>query len=140
MATRKKKKPLLLVQKIMITIISFLFTIVILLCISSIFLNPEARVKSKISKLASNYYESYIYENLKNSDKVKDFEKTIENYKDYGFSNITLRQLIYFDDNTETINFLKKYCDENKTYVKIYPEPPYSKTSYHIDYHYACEF
>ena len=65
MATRKKKKPLLLVQKIMITIISFLFTIVILFCISLIFLNPEARVKCKITKLASIYYESDIYENLK---------------------------------------------------------------------------
>ena len=142
MTKRKKssKKRLSGIQKTILAIIVSLSVLIIGLVISSIFLNPEAITKRKISALASEYYENYLYENLKNSDQVPDFEKAIEGYKDYGFAHVYLRQLIYYDNNEETIRFLKKYCDENKTAAKIYPEPPYTKKSYRIDYTYSCDF
>ena len=80
MTNRKKtsKKRLSAIQKTILTIIISLSILIISLVISAFFLNPEARVKSKISALTSEYYENYLYENLKNSDQVPDFEKVIE--------------------------------------------------------------
>ena len=81
MTNRKKpsKKRLSAIQKTILTIIVSLSILIIGLAISIFFLNPEARVKSKISALASEYYENFLYENLKNSDQVADFEKTSKN-------------------------------------------------------------
>lgn len=140
MATKKSQKSFTKIQKIILSIIGFLFVLITILCISIFFLNPETRIKNKIAELTAKYYETYLYENLKNSDQVPNFEEAIERYKDYGFAHVYLRQLIYYDNNPETINFLKKHCDENKTSAKIYPEPPYSKTSYRVDYTYSCNW
>ena len=111
MTNRKKtsKKRLSAIQKTILAIIISLFILIIGLVIATFFLNPEAIVKNKISALTSEYYENYLYENLKNSDQVPDFKKAIEGYKDYGFTHVYLRQLIYYKNDPETIEFLKKY-------------------------------
>jgi hypothetical protein len=136
-----KKKKLTNIQKIIIFIISFLFVLVVCYLIYAYTHTPENMAKSKIENLASNYYENFLYQNIIESGE-KDPARVLESYKDTGLSIVYLRQLLIHKetDDTELMNFLTEQCDENKTSVKYYPEPPYTKTSYRIEYNYSCEF
>lgn len=137
---KNKKTSLSIAQKTIVLVIGLLFILIAVLSISLFFLNTESRVKNTISSIATDYYENYIYENIINSEKVEEFDKIMENYEHFGFSAIYLRQLLYYNNNPETIDFIKQYCDENKTSVKFYPNPPYSRTSYRAEYTYFCNF
>ena len=133
------------IQKIILSIIFAVIIIVAITLIVAIFLKPENLVKSKISSLASDYYENYFYENLINSEKynqINNLDEIMGKYQQSGLSSLTLRQLLLYDNqkNSDVAPFLKKYCNEENTYVKFYPEPPYSKTSYRTEYTYSCNF
>ncbi len=139
-ATRTKT----LAQKTMFCVIALSIVIVIIASILPFFFNTEKNTKAKIEELASDYYENYFYETLINSEKFQeneDLDSAMEKYKTYGFSIVTLRQLLLrkSQENTEYSN-ISQYCDENATFVRFYPESPYSKTSYHADYTYSCAF
>ncbi len=132
-------------QKTILLIIFIAFFIVFIALLCAFFLKPEKIVKSKIDTIASDYYENYFYEKLITSEKYtesKDLDDILGRYKDNGLATLNLRQLLLYDNqkNAEFAPYLKKYCDEENTYIKFYPEPPYSRTSYHIDYTYSCNF
>ncbi len=138
-----KKHKLSPIQKIIIVIIVSVMAITIGFAIASFFLQPENLTKAKISNLATDYYENYLYENLINSEKFSgNIDATMSEYKDRGLSTITLRQLLLHDQskNASLANEIKNYCDEEKTTIKFYPDAPYSRGSYHVDYHYVCNF
>ncbi len=137
----RKNKKFTPVQKTTLFIILFLFIIVIGYLIFAITHTPENLTKSKIEKLASEYYENYLFEQFTKSNSEKPSE-ILEEYKTIGLSIVYLRQLLLYKNQSdaETVNYLTKHCDENKTSVKFYPEPPYNKTSYHTDYSYSCDF
>lgn len=109
----------------------------------SYFFNPEQLTKSRITDLASDYYENYLYEQLINSENFSgDLDATMSRYNSNGFNPVTLRQLI-LHDQTATANIadsLRDNCDEELTTVTFYPDPPYARNNYHIDYHYVCNF
>ncbi|MBR3172484.1 hypothetical protein IKF21_01010 [Candidatus Saccharibacteria bacterium] len=121
-----------------------IMTVVVIGTVACIFIfNPEQQVKSKLSSLAQHYYEDYFYTNLENSDQFSgDAEKALQKYEDKGLPPVTLRQLILANKASDSSDatFLSKHCDNGATSVKFYPEVPYTRTSYHVEYAYSCNF
>lgn len=128
--------------KIILAIIvaAALAAIIAIVCL--FLLRPEHQAKLQISALASDYYENFFYETMFESDNFSgDPAKALQKYESSGLESVTLRQLLLIDQsNTDTSDYLLKYCDENATSVKFFPESPYSRTAYHTDYTYSCNF
>ena len=132
-------------QKFALTVIGVSIFIVALTILSSILFSPERVTKNQISQLASEYYENYFYAKLITANPsitTKELEEILGKYQTSGLAAIPLRQLLLYDNqkNAASAPKLEKYCDTNNTYMKFYPEPPYSKTSYHTEYFYSCNF
>ena len=138
------KKHHFTIPQIIIFIIITAAMIAVIVSVVCIFLfKPENTVKAKISELSSDYYENYLYQSLDpNSLSSEEFSKSMQKYEKTGLTITTLRQILLYDHkkNAKDAPFLKKYCDEDSTYIKYYPEYPYSKTSYRTEYTYSCEF
>lgn len=137
--------PTTFAKKLILAIIFLVFLVVIGATISSFFLTTEAQVNSQISHLATDYYENYFYPSLINSDKFQslpDQTSVLDNYHTHGLSSIPLDTLLLYDNqkNASYSDFLSEYCDTGATTVTIYPDPPYEKSSYHIEYHYSCDY
>ena len=139
----KHKKTLSGVQKTIIIVISLAIIVTLAAVVISFFLQPERLTKSRIESLASDYYENYLYENFINSDKFfGDLESAMSRYTETGLTSITLRQLI-LHDQTKTASIadsLKANCDIERTTIKFFPESPFSRKDYRVDYHYVCNF
>lgn len=139
----KNKPKLTIIQKIMISTIVILLIAATVMVVFTLTHRPEDEIKNLISKLSSNYYENYLYANFSQTASFKENPDTImQKYEKYGFSSITLGQLLLYDNkkNQEHTDFLKSHCDINKTTIKFYPESPYQKNNYHVDYTYSCDF
>lgn len=131
------------IQRLIIGIIVCAIIVVLAALVCSFVFKPENTVKSKIDNLASDYYENFFYERIVESNNSDDaVKKVVSEYKDTGLTPVSLRQLILHDTqkNYEIGKYLKNYCDENNTVAKFYPEEPFDKTSYRIEYTYSCEF
>lgn len=113
--------------------------------LTPIFINTQNSVHSSIESLAKDYYENYLYENLNAAKTTSDpatFEETMQKYQEYGFGTVRLRQILQYSkqkNSTPPVN-VADYCDENKTIIKFYPEPPYDRTTYRMDFTYSCNF
>ncbi|MBR2795489.1 hypothetical protein IKE13_00305 [Candidatus Saccharibacteria bacterium] len=130
-------------QIVVLIVIVLSMVAVIAAAICTVFLKPENTVKDKISELSADYYENYLYEKFDFSNlSPEDYLDFMQKYEKTGLTATTLRQLLLYDHqkNAEFAPLLKKYCDEDTTYIKYYPEHPYSKTSYRVEYTYSCEF
>ena len=138
---KTKKRKLSLVQKIIVCVIAIIFVLIFFFLIFSLINNPERSVKSKIDNLARDYYENFLYEQITHTNNQTP-AKALEEYKSVGLSIVYLRQLLYNknQNDEETIKYLTNYCDENDTIIKYYPEPPYQKDSYRVEYSYSCDF
>ena len=128
-----------------LAIIVITMLLVTLSALLKLFSNPERIVKQKIEAITTDYYENYFYPQLTAENEIQNstnLAKNMERYTTVGFSIVTLRQLLLLDGMryAEATDILTTYCDENKTYIQIFPEPPFEKTNYHVDYHYSCEF
>ena len=122
-------------QKIIIAIIVIVMLIVTIATILFFALKDNSVVKSKIEYLAKDYYENYLYEKYTTPG-----AEGLEKYEKAGLSSTPLRQIIYHGEaSDDDIAQISNACDENRTYIKYYPEPPYTKTSYRIEYTYVCE-
>ena len=129
-------------RKFLIVLIPCIAIILAIAIACTFIFNPERQAKSELEALARNYYENIIYQNMLNSDNFSgDPAKTLEEYTDKGLSLVKLRQLILLneDSNINTSHVLE-YCDKEQTLVKYYPEPPFEKTSYRIEFDYSCNF
>lgn len=127
-------------KRAVLTVIALAMLTVILTVLLSILSSPEHVVKTKISEITTDYYENYFYPHLTESDTPLD--ETMSHYTEVGFSRVSLRQLLLFDSEryAGAASTITAYCDENETFIQIYPEPPFSSSDYRIDYHYACIF
>lgn len=144
MNKRTKKKPSPFPKIILGVIIVTFFAVVIAVVCSFVF-TPEKITTDKIDALSKDYYENYLYENLINSSAMSDqdhFETVMEKYQEHGFGIVHLRQILSQAKNksSQDIAYITDYCDENKTIVVFYPDPPFNRTSYHIEYSYSCNF
>ena len=108
--------------------------------LAAIFLNPEAVTKRKIDSLAHDYYENYYYEKIQNS--TADFDTIMPKYAKSGMTKVPLRQLLLFDNgrHLNEKDALNKYCDIDATNIQIFPEEPYGKQNYRVEYNYSCNF
>ncbi len=130
-------------QIITLTVIIISMVIVVTATICSIVFKPEKVVKAKISKISADYYENFLYQSFDfDHASSEDYENFIQRYEKTGLSTTTLRQLLLHDHqkNADIAPLLKKYCDEDTTFIRFYPEYPYSKTSYRVEYSYSCDF
>lgn len=128
-----------------VTLIIIIITTLIIWAsfIASILLKPARLVPPKIEALATNYYENIFYERMENSDQFSgDPTATLEKHRERGLAIITLRQILLQDPpiTADEAEYLRQYCDENKTTIHFYPDPPYTRTDYHVEYNYACNF
>ena len=133
-----KSPGLSVIQKSIIAIIIATMIIVVIAILLSFVFRPENVIKSKIETLATSYYEDTLYEQYLTPDGSTDgFTK----YEKSGLPYVPLRQLIFTSNlDKNEIKQIRGICDENKTSIKYYPEPPYTKTSYRIEYTYNCNF
>lgn len=132
-------------KKIILTVIILASLSVVAAVICSFIFAPERVTKSYLSSLASDYYENHFYDKLVESNAGRsdaDFESMMAKNSEKRFINVTLRQLILYDQaaTAERANYVLKYCDEELTKVIIYPDPPYDRTSYHTEFTYSCAF
>ncbi len=139
------KKPLSKIKWLILAIIIFLIAIVIAVAVFALLPRDEYTVKSKLDYLVRDYYENYLYSAFENSAQSygnSTVEELLEKHAERGLSRITLRQLLLHDTTktADIANYLREYCDENKTFMQIFPEPPFDRTSYRIKYTYSCNF
>ena len=123
-------------------VIAFAMMIVVLALLFMSFSSPERTVKNKITEIATDYYENYFYAQFTAGVDESLFEENFSRYQDVGFSRVSLRQLLLFDNEryAKSADILSKYCDKNTTYVQFFPYPPFGKTDYKTEFHYSCEF
>lgn len=148
--TAQKPRPVSMTpaKKVVITVIVGAMLSVLAAIVFCFVYQPGDEIRHKLAKMAENYYEEYLYEDFTNSDKFKridNIEKAMQKYHEKGFSRVTLRQMILHEKiNTSEISYDSEYvknnCNEDHTYVQIFPDPPYDKKSYHIEYTYSCNF
>ncbi len=129
-------------KKVVLSVIVTVTVVVCVAIISAIFADPERRVNSGLKTLAADYYENIFYADLTTSENYSgNPEIALEKYQTTGIAPVTLRQLSLSDRTDKNLtDFLLEYCDANSTTITIFPESPYSKTSYHAEYFYACNF
>ena len=130
-------------KRSVLTIILSSMLIVILTLLITSFNNPERIVKQGLSAIVTDYYENYFYPNLiGNSSSEESLEKIMSRYTTSGFAVISLRQLLLFDNGryAESAAVLRSHCDENKTFVRIYPEAPFGKKNYRVEPTYSYTF
>ena len=104
---------------------------------------PDTTGKNYLTELATDYYENDFYNMiLKIDTSTQSLAEKLDHYSRAGFAEVYLRQLLIFKGNEhqKAAEYLKKHCDENRTYVQYYPEPPYGRKNYHVEYVYSCDF
>lgn len=126
-------------------IIIISMVLVVLALLLAIFNRPENVIKAKIDSLARDYYENYIYEEFVNSDayaEITDLEAVMQKYVKRGFSRVALRQILLHDPDkyANDAAYLREYCNENSTFIQIFPESPFTRTAYHMEITYSCNF
>lgn len=133
--SRRERRMLMIARRLALSVIILAMLVVILAVLFMSFTKPEKMVTQKMEEIATDYYENYFY------DRIKDYNN-LDSYVENGFSRVTLRQLLLFDSerHADAASLLNQYCDAEKTYIRIYPEEPFSKKDYRIDYNYACTF
>lgn len=141
----KKSKSSSYAPLIVLIVIVILIITVITFTLSLLFHNPEKAIKDQLNALSKDYYENHLYESLtavQESTNSVSFNKTMEKYQKYGFGTVHLRQMLSYDSQTNPsrAELIAKYCDENKTYAKFYPEPPFNRDSFRVEFTYSCNF
>lgn len=137
------KKSFHISRRVAISVVALAMLIVVLSVFFSHITSPETQVKRKIEEISADYYENYYYDRLASyATEAKPLEDSLAHYAEKGFNKTTLRQLLLFDGerNSAAAPTLTHYCDENETYIKIYPVAPYGKKDYRIEYNYSCVF
>ena len=138
----------IIAKNTILSVIILVMLIVVLALFFQFITNPERIAKQNLEDIAKNYYEDYLYETIlgANSSDIesgtKNLAEIMERYSEVGFAKVTLRQLIIFSNekNLNLSSALVTSCDENETYIRIFPESPYDKTDYRIEYSYSCAF
>ena len=137
-----------LVQKIILSIILTVALSVITFSVYAIIhfrpTDTITLVKSYISSMSTDYYENYYFPSLESSihdHGNSDISEVLSRYTDTGFSRVPLRQIIsHVDYDEAALSQITERCDTKSTFVHFFPDPPFTSTSYHVDYEYSCNF
>ena len=134
-----------------LTIIGLVMLTMILFTLFWLIATPEHLTKRTIEDITSDYYKNYFYDSILDANSItsdnlsehtEDIERIFGHYEKPGFAKLTLRQLLLYDNqkHIENMSELAKYCNLDNTLIKIYPDPPYNRDNYHVDYTYSCKF
>ena len=138
-----RKSDAVVARRVVFGVIIATIVIVVVGLVVSFLCSNERITQRKIDEMTREYYEDYIYPNTINGAMSQDdINRVMGRYERWGFTQVSLRQLLLYDGrkNMKEGGFVKNYCDENETKAKIYPEAPYDKKSYRIEYEYKCEY
>ena len=132
-------------KKISLFVVCAAMAVVILALVILPLVKNENLVQQKIEQVARDYYENFFYDDYTSSEKYQSLtnkEEAMQKYVDRGFSRLTLHQILLHnaEKNAETASYIRQYCDDDKTIIQIIPEPPFTKTSYHLKISYSCNF
>lgn len=98
----------------------------------------EKLIQSDLRKMAEEFYSYYYDENNKDK-KVKEY---LEKYKDSGLG-ITLGDLkIYLKSRNKKKKYDSKRlekCDVANTIVTVFPESPYGKKNFRLEFKISCK-
>ena len=138
--TRKNFLPISTFAKKVITIGIIICAAIVLMClVVSTYYEPAKVAQRKLEDLAADYYENYYYDKFTSSLKGQSIESAIAELGDTGFAVVPLRHLLLFDnernsDYSKYFDNSRYYCDRSLTTIKIYPDAPYGRTDYHVEY------
>ena len=131
-------------RRAILTVIVLAMMTVILAVLTQSMMTPENTVKRKVESIAADYYERYYYDLILNQNAVSEGElaQIMERYVGPGFAKVPFSQLTLYDGQkyAEAGKVLNEYCDDEQSYIKIYPEAPFGRKDYHVEYHYSCNF
>ena len=131
------------VKRVVLTVIVLVGVAVIVAVVCALLENNGTISKATIEKLAANYYENYTYEKSVNDSMTKEeIASMLGKYEEDGLSKVSLRQLILNAGSADTdeAKRLRQHCDEDLTSVVFYPQAPYEKKSYRMEFRYECDF
>lgn len=142
------------IKNIILTIIVIVMIVMIGFLFFNLIATPEFLIKREIESISKDYYEKHFYEmflrnnsiskdSLETSKEVQDtVSELLEKRVERGFSPVSFRQLLLYDDlkHADSANGIAKYCDLDKSFIKIYPESPFKSENYRIEYTYSCNF
>ena len=138
-------------KKSILTVIGLAMLVMILFTLFWLIATPEHLTKRSIENIVNDYYQNYLYTSILDSNNItpetfsehkEDIDRIFGHYKEPGFARLTLRQLLLYDNQRHKASMpeLSKYCNLDQTLIKIYPDFPYERGDYHIDYTYSCKF
>ena len=129
-------------KRIILTVIILAMLTVVAGTLAYFFIKPEVLVEKGLPEIAADYYENDFYDTFANVKSEKTLAERLEHYSEVGFAEVYLRQLLILkgDAHKQAAAALKEHCNENRTYVQYYPEPPYGRTDYRVEYVYSCDF
>ena len=138
--TRKNILPLSSLTKKIITLGIIISAAVVLLCVVvNVYYEPGKVADRKLAELARDYYENYYYDKFVSSLGDYSLEDAIAEQNGTGFSAVPLRHLLLFDNQRDRsyeryFDNTRYFCDRSLTTIKIFPDPPYGRTDYHVEY------
>lgn len=130
-------------RRAILTVIALAMMAVILMLLFTSLSTPERVIARKVEEITKDYYENYFYDRLGQYETEKrPAAEILERYETTGFARVSLRQLLYFDDDRHiaALSTFENYCDLDATSVQIYPDAPFGRTDYHVEYFYSCAF
>ena len=138
-------RPTTATGKIMLGVIAMAFIVVVVAVVCAFLFTTERMVKARLDGIARDYYENYFYEKMVSSDKyaeIDDMDAAMAKYVETGFARVELRQMVLGNAKTSEgdVDYVLRHCDENTTAVVFYPESPYGRESYHMEFTYDCDF
>ena len=103
--------------------------------IASVLITPENKIKGRIESMAREYYETYLYDHFTGSIPAGEVENILRNYTERGFSEVPLRQILFYDGgkNSAAADEIGKYCNLNSTRMRFIPDEPFGPTNYHVE-------
>ena len=131
----KSDKSYRFTKNTILTVIAFTMLIIVGFTIFNLIATPEFMVKRKMESIANDYYQNYFYNSVPDKEGLSHYTET-------GLSRLSLRQLLLYSDRKygDTMDFFTNYCDLDKTTLKFYPEEPFERNTYYVDFRYSCKF
>ncbi len=141
-------------KKIILGIIALTMLTTVIFVFFNLVATPEFLLKRQVESMTRDYYENFFYPQILANNQISESELSdsatseakllpiFDKYQAPGFPRLTLRHLTLYDD-AKYRNFtgtLAKYCDLDKTQIKIFPESPFKKSNYRVEYDYTCNY
>lgn len=101
----------------------------------------EQVIEKKLSRMASKFYKDFYYDDLvEKKGSANDAIEYLKGYKDKGLKVSYSNLKEYYDEFGNSMNYTDlSVCDEDNTFVLIYPKSPYSNKDFTIGYKLDCE-